>query len=54
MPEMDGVETLKILRKKLQDAGKSTTFIAFTANAVSGAREMFLQEGFDEFISKPI
>jgi CheY-like chemotaxis protein len=28
--------------------------VALTANAVSGAREMFLGEGFDEFISKPI
>lgn len=54
MPEMDGVETLKRLRKINADTGKVHTIIAFTANAVSGAREMFLREGFDEFISKPI
>ncbi|MCH5268846.1 MAG: response regulator [Lachnospiraceae bacterium] len=54
MPEMDGVETLKRLQKKRTDAQHTPTYIAFTANAVSGAREMFLQEGFDEFISKPI
>ena len=54
MPEMDGVETLKYLRKICSDTGKVMTVIAFTANAVSGAREMFLREGFDEFISKPI
>lgn len=30
------------------------TAIAFTANAISGAREMFLREGFDEFLPKPI
>ena len=54
MPEMDGVETLKILRKTQTDTSKVNTVIAFTANAVSGAREMFLREGFDEFISKPI
>lgn len=54
MPEMDGVETLKKLRKIYTDSGKIHTFIAFTANAVSGAREMFLREGFDEFVSKPI
>ncbi len=53
MPEMDGVETLKQLRS-IQKTDKNLTVIAFTANAVSGAREMFLQEGFDEFISKPI
>lgn len=54
MPEMDGVETLKWLRKINADTGRVLTVIAFTANAVSGAREMFLREGFDEFVSKPI
>ena len=54
MPEMDGVETLKRLRKIQADTGKACVIIAFTANAVSGAREMFLQEGFDEFLSKPV
>lgn len=54
MPEMDGVETLKRLRRLLADSGRTATVIAFTANAVSGAREMFFEEGFDEFVSKPI
>ena len=54
MPEMDGVETLKRLRKIYENTGRVLTVIAFTANAVSGAREMFLREGFDEFVSKPI
>ena len=54
MPEMDGVETLKRLRKLLTDSGRTAIIIAFTANAVSGAREMFFKEGFDEFVSKPI
>lgn len=54
MPEMDGVETLKRLRKLLTDSGRTATVIVFTANAVSGAREMFFEEGFDEFVSKPI
>lgn len=54
MPEMDGVETMKRLRRIPNDAGKALTIVAFTANAVSGAREMFLREGFDEFVSKPI
>ena len=54
MPEMDGVETLKKLRKINADTDRVSTVIAFTANAVSGAREMFLREGFDEFVSKPI
>ena len=54
MPEMDGVETLKRLRRLLTDSERTATIIAFTANAVSGAREMFFEEGFDEFVSKPI
>ena len=54
MPEMDGVETLKLLRRMQTEQDKVFTIIAFTANAVSGARDMFLQEGFDEFVSKPV
>lgn len=54
MPEMDGVETLKRLRRLWADSERTATVIAFTANAVSGAREMFFEEGFDEFVSKPI
>lgn len=54
MPGMDGVETLKRLRSFFAETGKSAMVIAFTANAVSGAREMFYREGFDGFVSKPI
>ncbi len=55
MPGMDGVETLKQLRRlDRENAADAFTAIAFTANAVSGAREMFLREGFDDFLSKPI
>jgi signal transduction histidine kinase/DNA-binding response OmpR family regulator len=50
MPEMDGIEATAILRK----SGYDKPIIALTANAVSGQRQMFLQNGFDEFISKPI
>jgi len=52
MPEMDGIETLHIIKKeKLCD---DTPIIMLTANAISGDREMYLDEGFDDFISKPI
>lgn len=54
MPEMDGVEAMKRLREVAADQGRVLKIIALTANAISGAREMFLNEGFDEFISKPI
>ena len=54
MPEMDGVEAMKRLRFAAKDAGKSVVIIALTANALSGAKEMFMNEGFDGFIAKPI
>jgi len=54
MPEMDGVEAMKHLREIAAEQGKEPVIIALTANAVSGAREMFMREGFDGFIAKPI
>lgn len=52
MPDMDGVETLHIMREK--QLCMQTPIIALTANAVSGARNYYLDEGFDDFLSKPI
>ena len=54
MPEMDGVETLHHLRRLHMTDKEQLKVIAFTANAMSSARDMFLKEGFDDFISKPI
>jgi len=50
MPKMDGVEAVKIIRSM----GYKRDIIALTANALIGQEEMFLQNGFDGFISKPI
>jgi len=50
MPEMDGVETVKAIR----ELGYKGTIIALTANAIGGQTEIFLKNGFDGFISKPI
>jgi len=50
MPKMDGIEAVKIIR----DMGYKHPVIALTANAIVGQEEMFLQNGFDGFISKPI
>lgn len=52
MPEMDGVDTLDILKKRKLIDG--VPVIALTANAISGAKEMYLDYGFDEYLSKPI
>ena len=54
MPDMDGVETLHKLRQKPGLYYQSLPVIAFTANAIGGAREMFMAEGFNDFIAKPI
>jgi signal transduction histidine kinase/CheY-like chemotaxis protein len=50
MPKMDGIEATKILR----EMGYDGNIIALTANAIVGQAEMFMQNGFDGFISKPI
>ena len=56
MPEMDGIETVARIRAlQREDAYyKNVPIIALTANAVSGTKEMFLENGFDDFLSKPI
>jgi PAS domain S-box-containing protein len=50
MPEMDGLEVAKILR----GLGYERPIIALTANAIAGQAEMFMANGLDGFISKPI
>ena len=53
MPKMDGIETLRKLKaEKLTPEG--TVIVALTANAVAGAREKYLNAGFDDYLSKPI
>ena len=54
MPEMDGVETLHEIQKLTQFPNENTPVIALTANALSGAREFYLKEGFADFMTKPI
>jgi len=50
MPEMDGLETVK----RIRGFGYAYPIIALTANAVTGQSDMFLENGFDDFISKPV
>ncbi len=54
MPEMDGMETLKRARQMEEEAGGRTPVIALTANVISGVRDMYLEAGFDDYLSKPI
>jgi len=50
MPGMDGLEATKIIR----DSGYTAPIIALSANAIAGQADIFRQNGFDDFISKPI
>lgn len=53
MPEVDGVETTHVIRD-LIPGYSSTPIIALTANAIGEAREMFIREGMNDFVAKPI
>lgn len=53
MPELDGVETTHIIRR-FHTEYDDVPIIALTANAVDGTREMFLREGMNDFVAKPI
>ena len=52
MSDMDGMETLKRIRR--DGLNRETPAIALTANAVSGARKMYLDAGFSDYLSKPV
>jgi len=60
MPVMDGIETTRLIRawekeqRENDVTRKRIPIIALTANAVVGMREIFIENGFDDFISKPI
>ncbi|GHV56213.1 hypothetical protein FACS1894216_19890 [Synergistales bacterium] len=55
MPEMDGVEAVHIIRSNINcDYAKTVPIIALSANALTGVSDMFLENGFQGFISKPI
>lgn len=54
MPVMDGVETLHAIRNLDGNPSADTPIIALTANAVAGAREFYLKEGFQDYLTKPI
>ena len=54
MPEMDGVETTRILREMDAAYCKEVPVVALTANAVYGARKELLESGFCDYVAKPI
>ncbi len=54
MPGMDGIETLRAMRFLDKNLNKNTPVISLTANAISGAREKYIAEGFQDYLTKPI
>ena len=53
MPELDGIDTTRIIRRTMPDYA-DVPIIALTANALSDAKEMFMKEGMNDFVAKPI
>lgn len=53
MPEVDGIETTHIIRRLIVGY-EDVPIIALTANAIGGTKEMFLREGMNDFVAKPI
>ena len=54
MPKMDGIEMLQTLRADETSVNQHSICIALTANAISGAKEMYLAAGFEGYLSKPV
>jgi signal transduction histidine kinase/ActR/RegA family two-component response regulator len=55
MPGMDGIEAVHIIRSEIgTEYAKNIPIVALTASAMVGSREMFLEEGFQDFLAKPI
>ena len=54
MPNKDGIETLQEMKACEDTPNRKTPVICLTANAVSGMREMYIEAGFDDYLTKPI
>jgi len=54
MPVMDGIEAVQIIHRECGENGRRPVIIALTANAMEGVRQTFLQNGFQDFITKPL
>ena len=54
MPGMDGIETTRVIRRMITGEHGKVPIISLTANAVDGTKEMFLSEGMNDFVAKPI
>ena len=54
MPEMDGTQTMNAIRAQTDGLNTGTPIICLTADAVSGARAKYIEQGFTDYLSKPV
>ena len=54
MPDVDGIQALHELRSNAENPNAGTPVVVLTANAVAGTEEMYLAEGFNGYLTKPI
>lgn len=54
MPHLDGIDTMRLISQNGEKYGYNLSVVALTANAVAGAKELFIKEGFCDYMSKPI
>ena len=54
MPDMDGVDTTRLIRCLDDEKAKNVPIVALTADVIAGTKEMLLEEGMQDFLGKPI
>ena len=54
MPEMDGLDATRAIRRRRRSATRARPIIAMTANAMAGDREMCIEAGMDGYVAKPV
>ncbi|MDR0710589.1 MAG: response regulator [Spirochaetaceae bacterium] len=54
MPEMDGIQTTQVIRLTDSDYARKVPIVALTANALAGNRDMFIENGINDFLAKPV
>ncbi|MBR5360357.1 MAG: response regulator, partial [Lachnospiraceae bacterium] len=54
MPDPDGMETLEMIRNDAGSLNTDTPALILTANAMTGSRQMYMEAGFADYLTKPI
>lgn len=54
MPECDGIEAMHLIKESAESLNADTPIVILTANAIKGSDKLYLEEGFDNYLSKPV